>query len=87
MCFRLLDVVHCEKHIYLVFEYMDLDLKKYINSCPDYVKDSRIIKVSFAFLLTTLQAVKFYILPCSCTGIMTGVLFTFSCTIECMSCC
>lgn len=61
MNFRLLDVVHCEKHIYLVFEYMDLDLKKYINSCPDYVKDPRIIKVSFAFLLKIFPAVKFHI--------------------------
>ncbi|XP_039135037.1 cell division control protein 2 homolog A-like isoform X2 [Dioscorea cayenensis subsp. rotundata] len=47
---RLLDVVHCEKHIYLVFEYMDLDLKKYINSCPDYVKDPRIIKFLYQIL-------------------------------------
>ncbi|XP_039135114.1 cell division control protein 2 homolog A-like isoform X3 [Dioscorea cayenensis subsp. rotundata] len=53
---RLLDVVHCEKHIYLVFEYMDLDLKKYINSCPDYVKDPRIIK---KFLYQILDALSY----------------------------
>ncbi|KAJ0964123.1 hypothetical protein J5N97_029245 [Dioscorea zingiberensis] len=53
---RLLDVVHCEKHIYLVFEYMDLDLKKYINSCPDFVKDPRIVK---KFLYQILDALSY----------------------------
>ncbi|XP_060567332.1 cyclin-dependent kinase 2-like [Ruditapes philippinarum] len=31
---RLLDVVHSEKKLYLVFEYLHQDLKKYIDSCP-----------------------------------------------------
>jgi len=29
---RLLDILHCEKKLYLVFEYLALDLKKYIDS-------------------------------------------------------
>ncbi|XP_072968151.1 cell division control protein 2 homolog isoform X2 [Typha angustifolia] len=41
---RLQDVVHSEKRIYLVFEYLDLDLKKHMDSCPDFAKDSYIIK-------------------------------------------
>lgn len=43
---RLQDVVHSEKRIYLVFEYLDLDLKKYMDSCPELAKDPRLIKVS-----------------------------------------
>lgn len=42
---RLQDVVHSEKRIYLVFEYLDLDLKKYMDSCPELAKNPRLIKV------------------------------------------
>ncbi|GFO11454.1 hypothetical protein PoB_003795900 [Plakobranchus ocellatus] len=31
---RLLDVVHCESKLYLVFEYLTKDLKKYMDSFP-----------------------------------------------------
>ncbi|KAH0456155.1 hypothetical protein IEQ34_014062 [Dendrobium chrysotoxum] len=41
---RLQDVVHSEKRIYLVFEYLDLDLKKHMDSCPDFAKDPRLTK-------------------------------------------
>lgn len=41
---RLQDVVHKEKCIYLVFEYLDLDLKKHMDSSPDF-KNHRIVKV------------------------------------------
>uniref|UniRef100_A0A803LV41 cyclin-dependent kinase n=1 Tax=Chenopodium quinoa TaxID=63459 RepID=A0A803LV41_CHEQI len=41
---RLQDVVHSEKRLYLVFEYLDLDLKKHMDSCPDFAKDPRMIK-------------------------------------------
>ncbi|URD80615.1 Cell division control protein 2 [Musa troglodytarum] len=39
------DVVHSEKRIYLVFEYLDLDLKKHMDSCPELAKDPRLVKV------------------------------------------
>jgi hypothetical protein len=42
---RLRDVVHSEKRLYLVFEYLDLDLKKYMDSTPEFSKDPRQIKV------------------------------------------
>lgn len=42
---RLQDVVHSEKRLYLVFEYLDLDLKKHMDSCPEFAKDPRMIKV------------------------------------------
>lgn len=47
---RLQDVVHSEKRLYLVFEYLDLDLKKHMDSSPDFAKDLRQVKVSDCFL-------------------------------------
>ena len=44
---RLHDVVHNDKCIYLVFEYLDLDLKKHMDSSPDF-KNHRIVKVTFS---------------------------------------
>ncbi|EFJ15022.1 hypothetical protein SELMODRAFT_139306 [Selaginella moellendorffii] len=41
---RLQDVVHCEKKLYLVFEYLDLDLKKHMDNSPDFAKSPRMIK-------------------------------------------
>ncbi|KAK1321970.1 hypothetical protein QJS10_CPA03g02072 [Acorus calamus] len=41
---RLQDVVHSEKRLYLVFEYLDLDLKKHMDSCPELSKDPRLVK-------------------------------------------
>ncbi|KMS94823.1 hypothetical protein BVRB_014990 [Beta vulgaris subsp. vulgaris] len=38
------DVVHSEKRLYLVFEYLDLDLKKHMDSSPDFAKDPHMIK-------------------------------------------
>ncbi|KAG5040633.1 hypothetical protein JHK85_013109 [Glycine max] len=38
---RLQDVVHDEKSLYLVFEYLDLDLKKHMDSSPEFAKDPR----------------------------------------------
>ncbi|KAF3661986.1 Cell division control protein 2 -like protein [Capsicum annuum] len=40
---RLHDVVHSEKRLYLVFEYLDLDLKKHMDSCPEFSKDQRLM--------------------------------------------
>ncbi|PWZ30987.1 Cell division control protein 2 [Zea mays] len=42
---RLHDVVHSEKRIYLVFEYLDLDLEKFMDSCPEFAKNPSMIKV------------------------------------------
>ncbi|KAF3794087.1 Cell division control protein [Nymphaea thermarum] len=47
--FRLHDVVHSDKRLYLVFEYLDLDLKKHMDSCPEFSKDPRLIKVGETF--------------------------------------
>ncbi|KAK9155417.1 hypothetical protein Sjap_002897 [Stephania japonica] len=46
---RLQDVVHSEKRLYLVFEYLDLDLKKHMDSCPEFSKDPHIVKVDEIF--------------------------------------
>lgn len=37
--------MHSDKRLYLVFEYLDLDLKKHMDSSPDFAKDRRIVKV------------------------------------------
>lgn len=31
---KLYDVIHAEKKLFMVFEYMEMDLKKYIDSTP-----------------------------------------------------
>lgn len=31
--YRLLDVIHSQKKLYIVFEYLNQDLKKYMDSC------------------------------------------------------
>ncbi|CAN0890964.1 Cell division control protein 2 homolog [Linum grandiflorum] len=41
---KLRDVVHSERRLYLVFEYMDLDLKKHMDSIPDFGKDQHMVK-------------------------------------------
>mmetsp|Transcript_17223 Transcript_17223/g.48052 ORF Transcript_17223/g.48052 Transcript_17223/m.48052 type:complete len:482 (-) Transcript_17223:384-1829(-) len=41
---RLEDVVHTEDRIYLVFEFLDLDLKKYMDTHPRLQQDPQLIK-------------------------------------------
>ncbi|KAJ8637420.1 hypothetical protein MRB53_011687 [Persea americana] len=41
---RLKNVVYNGEMLYLVFEHMDLDLKTYMDSCPDFAKDQHLIK-------------------------------------------
>ncbi|WOK92908.1 cell division control protein [Canna indica] len=53
---RLHDVVHSEKRIYLVFEYLDLDLKKHMDSCPELSKDPHLIKT---FLYQILRGIAY----------------------------
>ncbi|WOH16192.1 hypothetical protein DCAR_0935741 [Daucus carota subsp. sativus] len=53
---RLMDVVHSEKRLYLVFEYLDLDLKKHMDTCPEFAKDPRIIKM---FLYQMLRGIAY----------------------------
>ncbi|XP_034575976.1 cyclin-dependent kinase A-2 isoform X2 [Setaria viridis] len=52
---RLQDVVHNDKCIYLVFEYLDLDLKKHMDSSPDF-KNHRIVK---SFLYQILRGIAY----------------------------
>ncbi|MQM05164.1 hypothetical protein Taro_037974 [Colocasia esculenta] len=54
--FWLQDVVHSEKRLYLVFEYLDLDLKKHMDSCPELAKDPRLIKT---FLYQILRGIAY----------------------------
>nr|CAB3497264.1 unnamed protein product [Digitaria exilis] len=61
---RLHDVVHSEKRIYLVFEYLDLDLKKFMDSCPEFAKNPTLIKYIYA-------------LPAACELILNVAIFPF----------
>ncbi|XP_065003631.1 cell division control protein 2 homolog isoform X2 [Musa acuminata AAA Group] len=42
---RLLDVGVSERSVYLIFEYLDLDLKKHMDSCQTFSEDHRLMKV------------------------------------------
>jgi hypothetical protein len=43
---RLYDVIHSDRKLYLVFEFLDLDLKKMMDTTPGFSKDHRLIKVT-----------------------------------------
>ncbi|KMZ71943.1 hypothetical protein ZOSMA_171G00200 [Zostera marina] len=53
---RLQDVVHSERRLYLVFEYLDLDLKKHMDSCPELAKSPNLIK---RFLFQILRGIAY----------------------------
>jgi hypothetical protein len=59
LSFRLSDVIHSEGKLYLVFEFVDMDLKKYMDSVKGAL-DPELIKVvhPHRLLLTLLP-------PCS----------------------
>lgn len=38
-------MIHADKRLYLVFEYLDLDLKKLMDALPGFSSDHRLIKV------------------------------------------
>ena len=40
----LLEVIHEEMKLYLVFEYLDLDLKKHMDSTPHVLNDRMVVK-------------------------------------------
>ena len=43
---RLLNVVLTEERLYLIFEYLDMDLKKHMESSPEFLEDPQLVKVS-----------------------------------------
>ncbi|XP_017740207.1 PREDICTED: cyclin-dependent kinase 3 isoform X1 [Rhinopithecus bieti] len=53
---QLLDVVHNERKLYLVFEFLSQDLKKYMDSTPDSELPLHLIK---SYLFQLLQGVSF----------------------------
>lgn len=42
---RLFDVIHFDKKLYLVFEFVELDLKKLMDTSPTFSGDHQLIKV------------------------------------------
>jgi len=53
---RLYDVVHTEKKLTLVFEFLDQDLKKYLDACGDNGLEAYTVK---SFLYQLLQGIAF----------------------------
>ena len=49
-CVRLQDVVHSENRLYLVFEYLDQDLKKYMESVDPTGMPAALIKVRICWI-------------------------------------
>lgn len=41
-------MIHADRRLYLVFEYLDLDLKKLMDALPGFSSDHRLIKVDAA---------------------------------------
>lgn len=42
---KLLDVVHVEDRLYMIFEYLEMDLKKYMDSLQVRMMPPKIVKV------------------------------------------
>ena len=45
LCYRLLDVVHSDQKLYLVFEFLHMDLKKYMDIAPHTALPVPLVKV------------------------------------------
>ena len=43
---KLLDIIHNDTKLYLIFEYLDLDLKKYMDSTAPHGLSPALVKVS-----------------------------------------
>jgi len=48
----LLDIVHCEKKLYLVFEFLALDLKKYLDTVSVTGLPMALVKVDILVLIS-----------------------------------
>ena len=43
---RLIEVIHADRRLFLVFEFLDLDLKKHLDTNPLICGDKKLIKVT-----------------------------------------
>ena len=59
-------MIHSDNRLYLVFEFLDLDLKKHMDTNPDLCKDHRIVKVRRLKQYCT--SYDYILLPCRTTG-------------------
>ena len=56
--FRLSDVVHTEKKLTLVFEYLDQDLKQYLDECRGEISEEK-MKVCFSRYLFKIFQIRY----------------------------
>lgn len=53
------DILHQDSKLYLVFEYMQMDLKKYLDTLPSGQRiDNKLLKVSLPCVLQTVLRVR-----------------------------
>lgn len=52
MCFRLRDVIHTENKLYLVFEFLHQDLKKFMDSSSVTGIPLPLVKVKYCWIFT-----------------------------------
>jgi hypothetical protein len=62
--FRLFDVIHEEKKLTLVFEYLDMDLKKYSDDRGGNIEKEtiRVQSITFSFLIQSTDYFLFFFL-------------------------
>ena len=53
MCYRLRDVIHTENKLYLVFEFLNQDLKKFMDSSSVSGIPLPLVKVNISFFCQT----------------------------------
>ena len=62
-------MIHCDKKLYLVFEFLDLDLKKHMDSHPNFGNDHQLVKVKLlADLLSIIEALCAFYCIFSCSS-------------------
>eukprot|EP00798_Chlamydomonas_sp_ICE-L_P005037 gene5037-34824_t len=52
---RLFNVIHGERRLYLVFEFVDLDLKKHMDATPNFSQDHRMVKTYLWQMLSAIE--------------------------------
>ena len=52
---RLIEVIHADRRLFLVFEFLDLDLKKHLDTNPLICGDKKLIKVTIGLVILIMR--------------------------------